>query len=303
MKKLSILLTVAIAIIMGSSCTAQAPKAELKNEVDSLSYAIGLSQTQGLKQHLVMNMKIDTAYISDFIKGFIEASNINKNDKKKAAYMAGLQIGSQVGGGMMEGVSNEFVNLFGDSTKVANKADLLAGFIAGIDPKGAKMTVEDAQKYAQDTMEALRNAKMEKEFGGNKTAGIQFLEENKAKEGVVTLPSGLQYKIIKAGKGPIPTATDIVRVNYKGTLIDGTEFDSSSKRNAPAEFGVGQVIKGWTEVLQLMPVGSTWEVVVPQELAYGSADRGTIKPFSTLIFQVELLDIVKKDAPKDAPKK
>jgi len=303
MKKLSILLTVAIAIIMGSSCTAQAPKAELKNEVDSLSYAIGLSQTQGLKQHLVMNMKVDTAYMSDFIKGFVEASNINKSDKKKAAYMAGLQIGSQVGGGMMDGVSNEFVSLFGDSAKVANKADLLAGFIAGIDPKGAKMTMEDAQKYAQNTMEALRNAKMEKEFGGNKAAGVKFLEDNKTKEGVVTLPSGLQYKIIKAGKGPIPTATDVVKVNYKGTLIDGTEFDSSFKRNAPAEFGVGQVMKGWTEALLLMPVGSTWEVYVPQELAYGSADRGTIKPFSALIFNVELLDIVKKDAPKDATPK
>ena len=303
MKKLSILLTVAIAIIMGSSCTAQAPKAELKNEVDSLSYAIGLSQTQGLKQHLVMNMKVDTAYMSDFIKGFVEASNINKSDKKKAAYMAGLQIGSQVGGGMMDGVSNEFVSLFGDSAKVANKADLLAGFIAGIDPKGAKMTMEDAQKYAQNTMEALRNAKMEKEFGGNKAAGVKFLEDNKTKEGVVTLPSGLQYKIIKAGKGTIPTATDVVKVNYKGTLIDGTEFDSSFKRNAPAEFGVGQVMKGWTEALLLMPVGSTWEVYVPQELAYGSADRGTIKPFSALIFNVELLDIVKKDAPKDATPK
>ena len=301
MKKLSIFLTIAIAIIMGSSCTAQAPKAELKNEVDSLSYAIGLSQTQGLKQHLVMNMKVDTAYINDFIKGFVEASNINKSDKKKAAYMAGLQIGNQVGGGMMEGISNEFVNLFGDSAKIANKADLLAGFIAGIDSKGAKMTMEDAQTYAQTTMENLRNAKMEKEFAGNKAAGIKFLEDNKTKEGVVTLPDGLQYKIIKAGKGPIPTATDVVKVNYKGTLIDGTEFDSSYKRNAPAEFGVSQVIKGWTEALLLMPVGSTWEVYVPQELAYGSADRGTIKPFSTLIFQVELLDIVKKDA-APAPK-
>jgi len=250
-------------------------------------------------------MKVDTAYLNDFIKGFVEASNISKNDKKKAAYMAGLQIGNQVGGSMTEGVSKEFVNLFGDSTKVVNKANLLAGFIAGVDPKGAKMTAEAAQKYTQTTMENLRNAKMEKEYGANKAAGIKFLEENKAKEGVVTLPSGVQYKIIKAGKGPIPTATDVVKVNYKGTLIDGTEFDSSSKHgNTPSEFGVSNVIKGWTEALQLMPVGSTWEIYVPQELAYGNADRGTIKPFSALIFNLELLDIVKKDAPKkDVPKK
>ncbi len=294
MKKLSILLTLAIVIMMGSSCTAQAPKANLKNEVDSLSYAIGLSQTQGLKQHLSMRMNVDTAYINDFIKGFVDGSNINKDDKKKAAYMAGLQIGQQVGTGMVDGVNGEFMNLYGDSTKKVNKADLLAGFIAGIDPKGGKMTMEDAQKYSQTTMDNLRNAKMEQEYSGNKTAGVQFLQENKAKEGVVTLPSGLQYKIVKAGTGAIPTASDVVKVNYKGTLIDGTEFDSSYSRNAPAEFGVTQVIKGWTEALELMPVGSKWELYVPQELAYGSADRGTIKPFSALVFEVELLDIVKK---------
>ena len=294
MKKLSILMILAIAIIMGNSCTARAPKASLKNDVDSLSYAIGLSQTQGLKQHLVMRLNVDTAYFNDFIKGFIEGSNITKDDKKKAAYMAGLQIGQQIGVGMMEGVSNEFANLYGDSTKKANKANLLAGFIAGVDSKGSKMTMEEAQTYTQVTMEKLRNAKMEIEYVGNKEAGIKFLEENKAKEGVVTLEDGLQYKIIKAGKGAIPTSSDVVKVNYKGTLIDGTEFDSSYTHNAPAEFGVTQVIKGWTEALLLMPVGSKWELYVPQELAYGSADRGKIKPFSTLVFEIELVDIVKK---------
>ncbi|MCL2650514.1 MAG: FKBP-type peptidyl-prolyl cis-trans isomerase [Candidatus Azobacteroides sp.] len=298
MKKLSIFLTLVIAIVIGSSCTAQAPKANLKNEVDSLSYAIGLSQTQGLKQYLVMNMKVDTAYINDFIKGFIEGSNIDKTNKGKSAYLAGLQIGQQVGTGMVDGVNQEFKNLYNDSTVKVNKANLLAGFTAGIDGKGGKMTTEQAQQFAQTTMDNLRNAKMEKEFAGNKEAGIKFLEENKTKEGVVTLPSGLQYKIIKAGTGAIPAATDAVKVNYKGTLIDGTEFDSSYTRNAPAEFGVTQVIKGWTEALQLMPVGSKWQLFVPQELAYGSADRGTIKPFSTLIFDIELLDIVKKDMPK-----
>ena len=294
MKKLSILLTLAITIVMGSSCTAQAPKAKLKNEVDSLSYSIGLSQTQGLKQHLETNLNVDSAHINSFIKGFIEGANINKEDKKKAAYMAGLQMGQQVGGGMIDYFDNQFIDLYGDSTKKASKADMLAGFIAGIDSKGAKMTMEEAQAFAQATTENLRNAKMELEFAANREAGVSFLEGNKAKEGVITLPSGLQYKVVKEGKGAIPTAEDFVKVNYKGTLIDGTEFDSSYSRNAPAEFGVTQVIKGWTLALQIMPVGSKWELYVPQELAYGSANQGTIKPFSTLIFEVELLDIIKK---------
>ena len=294
MKKLSIFLVLIVAVAMGNSCTAGAPKANLKNEVDSLSYAIGLSQTQGLSQHLVTRMNVDSAYFADFVKGFIDGANVDKDNKKKTAYMAGLQIGQQVGGGMLEGVDREFMNLYEDSTKKVSKTNLLAGFIAGIDPKGSKMTMEEAQMYSQTTMDNLRNAKMETEYAGNREAGIQFLAENKAKTGVVTLEDGLQYKVIKAGKCAIPAATDVVKVNYKGTLIDGTEFDSSYARNAPAEFGVTQVIKGWTEALLLMPVGSKWELYIPQELAYGNADRGKIKPFSALVFEVELIDIVKK---------
>jgi len=294
MKKLSILLTLAIAVIMGSSCTAQAPKANLKNEVDSLSYAIGLSQAQGLENYLKTQLNIDSAYMKEFIKGYVKGSAIDKKDKKKVAYMTGLQIGQNLGTTMYENVNNEFVNLYGDSTIKASKVNMLAGFISALAPISAKMTMEEAQNYAQNTMNELRNAKMEREHGVNRDAGIKFLEENKTKEGVVVLESGLQYKIIKAGKGALPTSSDIVKVNYRGTLIDGTEFDSSYKRNEPAEFGVTQVIKGWTDALLMMPVGSKWELYVPQDLAYGNADRGLIKPFSTLIFEVELLEIVKK---------
>ena len=294
MKKVSILLILAIAVVMGSSCTAKAPKASLKNEVDSLSYAIGLSSSQGLKQHLIMAMNVDSIYFNSFVKGFMDASNMNKSDKKKAAYMAGLQIGLQVGSGMTEGINNEFISLYGDSTIKANKADLLAGFLSDIVSKGdTLMTMEFAQNYIQTTTENLRNTKMEREFGANKDAGVKFLEANKGKAGVVALPSGLQYKVVKEGKGAIPVSTDVVKVNYKGTLIDGTVFDSSYERNEPAEFGVTHVIQGWIEALQLMPVCSKWELYIPQELAYGSADRGTIKPYSALVFEIELLDIVK----------
>jgi FKBP-type peptidyl-prolyl cis-trans isomerase FklB len=130
----------------------------------------------------------------------------------------------------------------------------------------------------------------------NKQAGQQFLAANKTKDGVVTLPSGLQYKILKAGTGPKPTASDTVVTNYRGTLIDGTEFDSSYKRGEPATFPVGQVIKGWTEALQLMPVGSKWQLFIPSDLAYGErSPGGEIGPNSTLIFDIELLSIQGKN--------
>ena len=173
----------------------------------------------------------------------------------------------------------------------------MAGVIAGILETDMKMKPEEVNEYANKTIERIRAEEAEKQFAENKAAGIAFLKANKSKKKVVTLPSGLQYKIIKAAKGAKPTKDDKVKVHYKGTLIDGTEFDSSYARNEPAVFGVTQVIAGWTEALQLMPVGSTWELYIPQELAYGAQDKGTIKPFSTLIFQVELIGIEKEVVP------
>ena len=150
----------------------------------------------------------------------------------------------------------------------------------------------DVRKHQQDTF----NQALSK----NKEEGDAFLAANKSKPGVILLPSGLQYKIIQNGDGPKPTAADTVVCNYKGTLIDGTEFDSSYKRGQPATFPVNQVIKGWTEALQLMPVGSKWELYIPSNLAYG--ERGTqggpIGPNETLIFEVELVSIQQKPAPK-----
>ena len=121
--------------------------------------------------------------------------------------------------------------------------------------------------------------------------GNDFLAENAKKPGVVTTASGLQYKVLTMGEGPKPTASQHVTVNYAGRLIDGTEFDSSYKRGQPTTFGVKDVIAGWTEVLQLMPVGSKWEVYIPQQLGYGDRDNGTIPPYSTLIFTIELLSV------------
>ena len=288
MKKVSIFMAIAAAASL-ASCTAQAPKANLKTDIDSLSYSIGMAQTQGLKGYLTGRLDVDTAYMAEFIKGLNEGAN--KTSKKDIAYMAGLQIGQQISNQMMKGINQEL--FAGDSTKTISKDNFLAGFIAGTLEKGGVMTMEAAQEYTRTAMETIKAKAMEEKYADNKAAGEKFLAENKAKEGVKTTESGLQYKVITEGKGEIPADTCKVKVNYKGTLIDGTEFDSSYKRNEPSTFRANQVIKGWTEALTMMPVGSKWELYIPQDLAYGSRDQGQIKPFSTLVFEVELLSIEK----------
>ena len=288
MKKVSIFMAIAAAASL-ASCTAQAPKANLKTDIDSLSYSIGMAQTQGLKGYLTGRLDVDTAYMAEFIKGLNEGAN--KTSKKDIAYMAGLQIGQQISNQMMKGINQEL--FAGDSTKTISKDNFMAGFIAGTLEKGGVMTMEAAQEYTRTAMETIKAKAMEEKYADNKAAGEKFLAENKAKEGVKTTESGLQYKVITEGKGEIPADTCKVKVNYKGTLIDGTEFDSSYKRNEPATFRANQVIKGWAEALTMMPVGSKWELYIPQELAYGSRESGQIKPFSTLIFEVELVGIEK----------
>ena len=289
MKK--IVLFAAIAAAVGfASCTAQAPKANLKNEVDTLSYMMGVNNTQGLNDFLVGRMGVDLNDMDAFLEGFIEAST--KTSKKDKAYMAGLQIGQQVAVDMFEGINQQIFG--GDSLQSLNKADFLAGFIAAV--KGnAAFTLDSARVYVETHADAIKAKALESRYGENKAAGEAFLAENAKKEGVVTTESGLQYKVIKEGKGEVPTATSTVKVNYKGTLIDGTEFDSSYKREEPTSFRADRVIAGWTEALTMMPVGSKWELYIPQELAYGVRGAGEqIKPFSTLIFEVELLEIEKK---------
>jgi FKBP-type peptidyl-prolyl cis-trans isomerase FklB len=153
----------------------------------------------------------------------------------------------------------------------------------------SKINVDDANKMIQNYFESQEAQK----FKSTVEEGEKYLKENSTKEGVISLISGLQYKILKEGIGKAPVSTDRVRVHYEGTLIDGTKFDSSYDRGEPAEFGVTQVIKGWTEALQLMKEGAVWMLYIPSDLAYGSRQAGqTITPFSTLIFKVELLSIV-----------
>ncbi|MDC0264833.1 FKBP-type peptidyl-prolyl cis-trans isomerase [Verrucomicrobia bacterium] len=160
--------------------------------------------------------------------------------------------------------------------------------------------IQSTTKEVGDVVRAQRNAEQEKVAKENAAEGESFLEANKTKEGVKTLGSGMQYKVVQTGEGPIPTASDKVRVHYKGTFIDGKEFDSSYKRNQPATFNVTGVIKGWTEALQLMKVGSKWQLFIPSDLAYGKGGNRSIPPNSTLLFEVELLGIEETPKPKKA---
>jgi len=213
-----------------------------------------------------------------------------KTPKDKFSYALGMNLGA---------------SLHKQSVEV-DPAMVAQGLRAALAGGKTLMTQEEAQAALMEVQNELRKKQQEKmQVAGeaNKKEGEAFLAGNKGKEGVVTLPSGLEYKILKAGTGPKPTASDSVVCNYRGTLINGTEFDSSYKRGQPATFPVNGVIKGWTEALQLMPVGSKWQLFIPSSLAY--AERGAggeIGPNATLIFEVELLSI--QDKPKtDAPDK
>lgn len=288
MKKLTLVAAVAIAAAAFTSCGNSTPKADLKSDVDSMSYAIGMAQTQGLKEYLVDRMGVDTTYMDEFIKGLNDGANAG-DDKKKAAYYAGVQIGQQISNQMVKGINHE---VFGDdSTKTISLKNFLAGFISGTTGKKGLMTVEQAGNVAQQKMEQIKNKNMMKQYGPNKAKGEKFLAQNAKAPGVKTLPGGVQYKVIKEGSGAIPTDTSMVKVHYEGRTLEGKVFDSSYKRGEPVSLRCNQVIKGWTDALVHMPAGSVWEVYIPQNLAYGDREQGDIKPFSVLIFKIELVSV------------
>ena len=209
---------------------------------------------------------------------------------------------------MKPGINKE---LYGnDSDKSISYDQFMAGFVSGVTGKDGLMSVEEASKLAKQLMEQVKNDALLEKYGANKKAGEDFLAAQaklakKKKSGITVLPSGMIYKVLVKGNGPVAKESDKVKVKYEGRLIDGTVFDSTEKHGGePVTFSPNQVIKGWTEALTLMPVGSKWQLYIPQELAYGSRDTGTIKPFSALVFDVEVLEIVedKKDEKKDDKK-
>ncbi len=289
MKKFTFVAAMAIAAasIVSSCGNSTSSKPNLKDDVDTLSYAFGLARTQGLKQYLAQ-MDVDTTYMDAFVKGLKDGANAG-DDKKKAAYYKGLEIGNMISQQWVKGINTE---LFGqDSTKSISLQNLLAGFIQGATGKKGLMTMEQAGQVAQVKMMAIKAKQLEVQYGPLKKKGEAWMAANAKKPGVKTLPSGVQYKVIKEGAGAMPKDTSLVKVNYEGRLIDGTVFDSSYKNGQPVTLRANQVIKGWTEALVHMPAGSVWEVYIPQELAYGEREQGQIKPYSPLVFKIELLSV------------
>ncbi|MCL1937446.1 MAG: FKBP-type peptidyl-prolyl cis-trans isomerase [Candidatus Azobacteroides sp.] len=296
MKKLVSVSFISVSIFMGIaffSCNAQIPKAELKTDIDSISYAQGVLYSSQVDQ-IFAQLELDSTCKVDFARGFKEGFNIDSKDKKATAYTIGKTIGLQLGLQFIPYFNNQLFE--GDSTQTISRENFMSGYLSNImQPEKALIHGEEARIYSTNATEKIRNASLEKKYADVKKENENFLEKNKSQAGVIVLPSGLQYKVIKEGKGPKPSETDVVKVHYHGTDIHGTVFDSSVERGTPSEFSLNHVIKGWTEGIQLMPVGSKYTFYVPYYLAYGEQGRGgNIGPFSTLIFDVELLDIVKK---------
>ena len=256
----------------------------LTSSSDTLSYAAGMSMTRGLDEYLANQFGVTSAQMPDFLRGLRQGID-NRKDSAFAAYVAGLLISSQVDKTMLPNVASKF-----EGTSAPINPDVFyKGFVAAL--------AKDSTVLKQATAEQIFEKK-EVELKAQKDAEIKakneaYLEENKKKEGVVTMADGLQYRIIKKGDGPMPTEADRVQVIYEGKTIDGKVFDATSRHGVEFDtFNVGGLIKGWTEALQMMPVGSKWEIVIPQHLAYGERGAGRdIGPFSTLIFTLELKGI------------
>lgn len=273
----------------------QKPQIEIKDKLDSLSYSIGMAETRGLKEYATTKMGLDTVYFQKFVEG-VEAGSKDQSASEKA-YNLGINIGMQIASQNIAALNKELFE--DDSTKTVNKDLFIEGFITAIKGQDGRIKggVDAAVEYVPGAMDQLKHAALTQRYAANKAAGELFLDQNKKKDSVITTTSGLQYKVLVKGNGSVPTADQQVKVNYRGKLLDGKEFDSSYSRKQPATFKASEVIKGWTEALTLMPVGSKWELYIPYQLAYGERNMGPIKPFSALIFEVELLDIV-KPAPK-----
>ena len=294
MKKTMLLALVVMASASFSTASAKDKKEKKKTETvqqpqtpkpvttaDSLSYAAGMAMTDGLLPYLQKQYGITTAQLPDVIRGFNDAA-AHRKDSVFTAYAAGIQVADLLKNRMLPGLNKELEGIAEDF--------VYQGFTASLQKDHSVYT----DSAAQQAFENGRKAAVAKRNEAVKEEGERFLAENKNKPGVITTPSGLQYKVLKAGNGPVPTVSDKVEVIYEGKTLDGNVFDATSKHGTKSDtFGVGGLIKGWTEALTMMPVGSKWELYIPQELAYGDRESGQIPPFSTLIFTVELLSIEK----------
>ena len=287
MKKILIIAAAAI-VVLGSRSKGSIPSGNPKTDLDTLSYELGVANSQGVKMYLANQLGVDTAYMDEFYKGFAAAAQAG-DDKKLAAYYAGIQIGQQIGTQVYSAANSE---LFGqDSTKTVNLEQLVAGFIEGT--KGEPIIpMETIRTELNKRVEAYKDQYLSKTFGDNKKKSDEFIAKKATEEGVEKLKGGTLYKVLTKGNGPVPQKGAKVQVIYEGKTIDGNVFDSSEKNNEgkPTEIMLSQVIPAWQEALAQMPQGSEWELYVPYDQAYGNRDMGEIKPYSALIFKIKLVN-------------
>lgn len=262
--------------VIKGNCPSKVKTVALKSLNDSINYAFGLINGSDIAMYVLLDDTLG-AKQTTLIK------HINKAMKEKVHNPQLKNMGEQIGKSIKEQEANGLIN---EPSLTTDFALIKQGFINSLLGDESQFDGHSAGEYIQSTLDNIK-------YGAVKEQGEKFLEENKLKEGVTVTESGLQYEVLKMGKGKRPVATDKVKVHYHGTLIDGTVFDSSVDRGEPIVFGLNQVIAGWTEGVQLMPVGSKFRFYIPQELGYGSRAAGSIPPYSTLIFEVELLGIEK----------
>lgn len=273
------------------NATEQPAPVQLISKSDSLSYAAGMFTTRGLMDYVKQNFGVDSTNLQSFVEGLKEGI-ARRGDKQFNAHNAGLQIAQMLETRIFPNVNNDVKN----TPLTLDSLTFNEGFIAAVLGDSTVMSHDAADKYFQSTMQTAKHQAEE----AYKAENEAWLKQNATKPGVVTLPSGLQYKIITEGKGAVASKDDEVTVRYEGHTIDGNEFDSSYKRNPnTTTFRPNQVIKGWTEALCMMPEGSKWELYIPQDIAYGTRRAGQIKPYSTLIFTVEVVKVEKKADKKE----
>ena len=286
MKRASILMAIITMIGLGS-CTTFSRKTKLKTDIDTISFYVGMARANDINNYLVFQSGIDTAYMDAFYKGFKEGAK--RFSPEDVAYYEGMHIAQMISNQWVESMNQDL--FMGDSGRTVNRFAMLSGSYYGLKNLDEESSIQ-IQTHAQVLLERLKDEYRKEKYADLIAAGEKILADNSKKPEIHTTESGLQYKIITEGTGAIPNDRDIVKVNYRGTLADGTEFDSSYKNNEPASLYVGGVVRGWTEALMKMPVGSKWELYIPSNLGYGiTGQPPTIPPYATLIFEVELLDI------------
>lgn len=287
-------LCVALLAVWSISSTAASNKKSKKGQpalveaVDTFSYLSGTALTEGLIAYLAKSKGVDSTYMKDFLKGFDQAE-LSQADKRAKARLAGMEIRQQLEEQTLPGLNKQI----SDSADVLVKELFMQGFRDALAGQNPTLSLDSAKKTAEKQFAHYKKLHQERLYAANRAAGEAFLELNAKKDSVQTTPSGLQYKVLTQGNGPKPQPTHKVSVHYEGRLIDGTVFDSSYKRGKPATFPCGGLIPGWTEALCMMPVGSKWELYIPQNLGYGAREQSKIPPYSVLVFTVELLGIEK----------